>query len=55
MREETTEQFFIKALCAKENRKRIKKLLFGAVVLNVGAFSFMYFIIYLMLWIDKYF
>lgn len=55
MQEQENGLFLIKALCAQENRKRIKKLLLGAILLNIGGFAFMYAIIYTMLFIDKLF
>lgn len=45
MQEQET-SFLIKAICAKENRKRIKKIFLGAILLNVGGFAFMYAILY---------
>ena len=54
MQEQET-SFLIKAICAKENRRRIKKLLIGALLINIGGFAFMYDMIYTMLFIDKMF
>lgn len=45
MQEQET-SFLIKAICAKENRRRLKKLFLGAILLNVGGFTFMYAILY---------
>ena len=55
MQEQESGLFLIKALCAQENRKRVKRLLLGAILLNIGGFAFMYGIIYTMLFIDKMF
>jgi len=54
MQEQGTE-FLIKAITAKENRKRLKKLFLGAILLNITGFAFMYAMIYTMLFIDKMF
>lgn len=46
MQRENSELILIKAICSRENRKRLKKLLLGALLLNVAGFSFMYLTMY---------
>lgn len=47
MKKEVDTIYFIKAVCEKRNRERVKKLILGAVLLNVGAYLAMWGFIHL--------
>ena len=55
MNQESTEYMIIKSITSKENRKQLKRLFLGAFLLNVGGFTFMYLLFYIMLWINQLF
>lgn len=38
MKKEVDTIYFIKAVCEKQNRERVKKLILGAIALNVVAY-----------------
>ena len=53
MKQEIDTIYFIKAVCKKENRERIKKLILGAIALNVIAYAGMWGFIHLVVAIYK--
>jgi len=55
MKKEVDTIYFIKAVCKKENRERIKKLILGAIALNIAAYMGMWALIHLVVEINNAF
>ena len=55
MKKEVDTVYFIKAVCEKQNRERVKKLILGAIALNVVAYLGMWGFIHLVVAINNAF
>lgn len=55
MKKEVDTIYFIKAVCEKRNRKRVIKLILGAIGLNIAAYMGMWALIHLVVEINNAF